>query len=69
MSETRTAETDVVVEQGDIEDLTLADLDQLDDVLDDDELDGSDPGTEVSDEVDEGCTPDEDVVPQQDGRS
>jgi hypothetical protein len=63
------SETDILVEQGDLEELTLDDLDQLDDVLDDDELDGSDPGAELSDEVDEGCAPDGDVIPAQGGQS
>ncbi|MGH8892280.1 MAG: hypothetical protein ACRDWY_03070 [Actinomycetes bacterium] len=41
------------------EELTLPDLDQLDEVMDDDELDGDEPGGELSDEVDPGCSPDD----------
>ena len=63
--------SETIVEQQDDEELTLDQLDQLDGVVDDDELDGSDPGGELDDEVDEGCLPDDDleddVVPAQGG--
>ena len=47
-----------------LEELTMADLDQLDDVMDDDQLEDSEPGLELSDEVDPGGSPDDPSAPR-----